>query len=116
MLAASIEEIINSCNKRNNMNEKDMGTLIGFNDNAFLFFENINLGKIDKIKNKCITQLLPGGGTSFLNAFKEASKILNNINGNDYSHKSIILLTDGLNKTLDETLIYIKNDVSIVFN
>ncbi len=72
--------------------------------------------KINEIKNKCITQLSPGGLTFFLNGFKEASKILNNINGNDYSHKIIILLSDGLDHQPNQTLNYIKKDVSIIFN
>ena len=111
MLGASIEAIINFCNRRYSINEKDMGTLIGFNDEAYLIVENISLGKIDEIKNNCITKLSPGGCTSFLNAFKEASKILNNINGKDYHDKIIILLSDGLDDSEEETLNYIK-DVS----
>ena len=116
MLGASIEAIINFCNRRYSINEKDMGTLIGFNHEAYLIFENIALGEIDEIKNNCITKLSPGGCTSFLNAFKEASKILNNINGKDYHNIVIILLSDGLDDSENETLNYIKNDVSLIFN
>ena len=115
MLGPSIEAIINFCNKRYSINERDMGTLIWSNDNASLIFKDINLGENNEIKNKCITQLSPGGGTSFLNAFKEASRILNNINGNHY-HKIIILLSDGLDNKPDDTKNYIRNDVSIIFN
>ena len=115
MLGASIEAIINFCIKRNSINEKDMGTLIGFDKNTYLIFEDEHLGNINEIKNKCITQLSPRGGTSFLNAFKEASKILEKIKGNDY-HKIIILLSDGIDETPVDTKNYIKNEVSIIFN
>ena len=110
MLGPSIEAIINFCNKRYSINKRDMGTLIGFNNNPSLIFKDINLGEIDEIKNKCITHLSPGGGTSFLNVFKEASRILNNINGNHY-HKIIILLSDGLDNKPDDTKNYIRNGV-----
>ena len=43
MLGASIEAIINFFIKRKRINEKDMGTLIGFNQNASLIFKNISL-------------------------------------------------------------------------
>ena len=92
-----------------------MGSLIGFNDNASLIFENISLGNIDEIKNNCINKLKPNGQTKFVNAFKEASKIINkeNGNGNDFQ-KIIILLTDGLDHDPEKTLDYIKKEVSII--
>ena len=111
MLGASIEAIINFCNKRFGINEKDTGALIGFNDKASLIFENFSLGSIDEIKNNCMTKLSPNGETIFVNAFKEASKIINNINGNDFQ-KIIILLTDGLDHNPEKTLDYIKSEVS----
>jgi len=112
MLGASIEAIIDFCNKRRGINEKDRGTLIGFNNDASLIFENIKLGDIDTIKKECITKLSPKGGTSFLNAFKEASIQLNKVSDDNY-HKIIILLSDGLDGSPNETLNYIKNDLMI---
>ncbi len=48
MLGASNKAIIIFCNKRKRINEKDMGTLIGFNYNASLNLEKFFLVKLMK--------------------------------------------------------------------
>ena len=112
MLGCAIEAIINYCNKRNSINPKDKCALIGYNDKASLIFDNMFIGEINEIKKNCLIKLKPEGCTYFINAFKEAKKIIENINDRNEYRPVIILLTDGLDFNYEETINYIKNDVS----
>ena len=112
MLGAAIEALLNYCKKRNTINPKDLCSLIGYEKNAKTIFENISIGDFDRIKDFCFNNLKPGGTTIFTNAFKEAKKILENINRNEYI-PVIILLTDGLDDYPNDTINYLKDDVSI---
>lgn len=111
MLGAAIEALLNYCKKRNTINPKDKCSLIGYESKATKFFDNISISEFDRIKEFCFNNLKPSGGTHFLNAFKEAKKILDNINRNEYI-PVIILLTDGLDAESENTINYLKNDVS----
>ena len=77
-----------------------------------IIFKNISIGDFDRIKDFCFNNLKPGGNTYFISAFKEAKIILENINRNEYI-PVIILLTDGLDNHPNDTINYLKNDVSI---
>ena len=121
-LGASIEAIINFCKKRYANNKKDIGALIGFNSKASLIFENISLDKIEEIKKSCLQHLIPQGKTYFIQAFKEASKILEKMNNNENDNINrrnynpvIILLTDGLDHNPKETISFLENEVSNIF-
>jgi uncharacterized protein YegL len=109
-LGAAIEALINYCKKRKDLNPKDKCSLIGYAENANKIFEDISISEIDKIKNYCFENLHPSGVTYFIEAFKEAKKILDNIDRNEYI-PIIILLTDGLDHKPDETINYLKNEV-----
>jgi len=113
MLGASIEALLNYCRKRFAINVKDMCALIGFNENATLICENICVGENEEIKNNCLSKLNPCGRTYFINAFKEAKKLLEKLKDKKEYIPVIILLTDGLDFNSEETLKYIENDVSI---
>ena len=113
MLGASIEALLNYCKKRFAINVKDMCALIGFNENATLICENICVGENEEIKNNCLNKLNPCGRTYFINAFKEAKKILEKLKDKKEYIPVIILLTDGLDFNSEETIKYIENDVSI---
>ena len=110
-LGAAIEALLNYCKKRNSLNPKDKCSLIGYETKATKIFENISISEIDRIKEFCFNNLKPSGGTYFINAFKEAKTILDNINRNEYI-PVIILLTDGLDGELKKTIEYLKNEVS----
>lgn len=121
-LGASLEAIINFCTKLYANNKRDIGSLIGFNDKASLVFENISLDKIEEIKERSLQHLKPQGHTFFINAFKEASKILEKINNNEYDNINrrnynpvIILLTDGLDDQPEETISFLEKQVSNIF-
>ena len=112
MLGAAIEALINYCKKRNTINPRDICSLIGYQSTATKIFEDISIGEIDRIKEFCFNNLNSGGGTCFINGFKKAKDILDNINRNQYI-PVIILLTDGYDKAPSETINYLRNDVSI---
>ena len=109
---AFIEAILNYCKIRNEIEGKEIISLIGFNDKASLIFENIPIGNNEEIKNNCISKMKPLGNINFLNAFIEAKKILNNINENMYI-PIIIFLTNRLGFDLEETLEYIEYVIHI---
>ena len=98
----------------NAINPKDCCSLIGFNDKASLIFEDMSIGEIDEIKNKCISELKPDGFTLFKNSFEKAKTILDKINRVNYI-PIIILLTDGLDHGYEDTIDYIENEVSNLY-
>ena len=110
MLGASIEAIYNFCKQRAFLSPKDKCALIGFNDKANKIFENVSIGE-DKILDICLSKLKPDGNTLFETAFKEAKKIIDNIDRKELI-PIIILLTDGLDHDSEKTINYIKNEVS----
>ena len=112
MLGAAIEALLNYCKKRNTINPKDKCSLIGYENEANKIFENISIGDFDKIKDFCFNNLKAYGNTNFFKAFKEAKVILENIDRKDYI-PVILLLTDGLDGCPNDTINYLKNDVSI---
>ena len=114
MIGASIEAILSYCDTRKIINPKDCCSLIGFNDKASLIFEDMNIGEIDEIKNKCISELKPDGFTLFKNSFEKAKTILDKINRVNYI-PIIILLTDGLDHGYEDTIDYIENEVSNLY-
>ena len=117
MLGAAIEALINYCKKRTSTNPKDQCALIGYENKATKIFENISISEIDSIKNFCFSNLNPKGKTYFINAFKEAKIILDNINNRNEYTPFIILLSDGLDLQPQDTLNYLKDDVSkFIFN
>ena len=102
MIGASIQAIYDFCKKRDSLSPKDKSALIGFNDKANKIFENIPIGNEEILKN-CLTKLNPKGATLFLNAFKEAKTILEDINRKEHI-PIIILLTDGLDHGFEDTI------------
>ena len=110
MLGASIQAIYNFCQKRASISPKDKCALIGFNDKANIIFENASIEE-NNILNICLSKLKPNGYTLFKKAFKEAKKILDNIDRKELI-PIIILLTDGLDHESEKTINYIKNEVS----
>ena len=114
MLGATIQALYNFCKKRAALSPKDKCALIGFNDKANKIFENVSIGE-DTILDICLSKLKPDGLTLFETAFKEAKKILDNIDRKELI-PIIILLTDGLDKDSQKTINYIKNEVSFFFN
>jgi len=110
ILGASIQEIFNFCKIRDNLSPKDKCALIAFNDKASKIFENMSIGD-DNILIEFLSKLKPKNATLFVNAFKEAKLILESINRTEYI-PIIILLTDGLDHEHQETINYIKNNVS----
>ena len=112
MIGASIQAIYDFCKRRDSLNPKDKSALIGFNDKADKIFENIPIGN-EEILNNCLTKLNPKGGTHFVNAFKEAKTILEGIDRKELI-PIIILLTDGLDHGFEDTIAFLKNDVSIL--
>ena len=111
MLGAAIEALLNYCKKRANINPADRCSLIGYATKASKIFENISISEFDTIKDFCFNNLKPAGNTYFINAFKEAKVILENIKRNAFI-PVIILLTDGLDQNSDKTINYLKNEVS----
>ena len=112
MIGASIQAIYDFCKKRDSLSPKDKSALIGFNDKANKIFENIPIGNEEILKN-CLSKLNPRGGTFFVNAFKEAKTILEGIDRKELI-PIIILLTDGLDHGFEDTIAFLKNDVSIL--
>ena len=111
MIGASIQAILDYCKIRNSLNPKDISALIGFNDKAHLIYQNVYVNQIREITNKCISNVKPNGCTFFVNAFKEASRILENIDRKQYV-PFIIILSDGLDHGFKETEDYLNNEVS----
>jgi hypothetical protein len=110
MLGASIQAIYNFCQTRAVLSPKDKCALIGFNGEANIIFENVPIGE-NEILNTCLSKLKPDGYTLFENAFKKAKIILDSLNRKELI-PIIILLTDGLDFGSENTINYIKNEVS----
>ena len=113
-IGCCIEAILEYCKARNEINPREKCGLIGFNDKGSLILENIFIGEKENIKKKCLSELKPHGQTNFLNAFKEAEKIIENIKRYEFI-PVIILLTDGLDSNKEQTIVHLKN-VSSIFN
>ena len=109
MLGASIEALLKFCEKRFTINRREKCALIGYDNDAQLIFKDYYVEQEDKIKNECLLKLYPSGGTEFKEAFKEAKKLLDEINNNKQYRPIIILLTDGEDFHPNETIEYVKN-------
>ena len=103
LLGCSVEAIIRYCHKRNEINPKELCSLIGFNDKASVIFEKVHVDQETVIKDNCISKLEPKNYTSFYNAFQKASIILDNIDRKEFI-PVIILLSDGLDHEYDKTI------------
>ena len=114
MIGAAIEAILNYCEERAGKNPKEKCALISYDSNASVVFEDIPIKEIDTIKNECIANLKPKGGTEFLYAFQKAKTIIDNAKNYKGYIPRIILLTDGLDFHHVETINYIGNDVSYI--
>ena len=110
MLGASIQAIYDFCKKRASLNPRDKTALIGFNKEVSEIFIDIPIGD-EHILNKCLSKLKPNGVTCFINAFKKAKNIIENID-RKYLAPIIILLTDGLDHTYKKTIDFIEKEVS----
>ena len=110
MIGAAIQAIDTFCKKRALLSPKDKVTLIGFNNKTARIFTNLPVESNEIIQN-CIKKLKPDGSTLFINAFKEAKEIIDNLDRKEFI-PMIILLTDGLDHKHEETIKYIKNEVS----
>ena len=111
-----IESMDGYVGRRNRNNKEDVFSFVAFSDKAEVIFKNINY-----YSNKdfnLINQLMEKigeckGETEFYLGFKEAEKILSNINRKKYK-PVIILFSDGADQKPDETF-KIVNRVSILF-
>ena len=111
MLGASVQAICDFCKKRASLNSRDKCALIAFNDKAEKIFDNFPIEDNIKLENYLLN-LKPDGYTLFLSAFKEAKQILDSIDRKEFI-PIIILLTDGIDYGCNDTINYIKNEVSI---
>ena len=108
MLGASIEVLLNFCKKRYKINRREKCALIGYAHEASPIIKDIYVAKVDEIKKECLSKLEAYGGTEFKEAFKEAKKLLVEINENKQYIPIIILLTDGEDFNPDEAIKLVK--------
>ena len=111
-----IESMNKYFNRRNKNNKEDIFSFITFSDKASVIFSNINCNSNKKFNliNESMEKIGKcEGETEFYLGFKEAEKILSNINRKNYK-PVIILLSDGADQKYEETL-KIVNRVSIYF-
>jgi uncharacterized protein YkuJ len=112
MLGAAIEALINYCKKRENLNPKDICSLIGYNEEAKKIFQDIPVSETETIKNYCFDNLDADGCTHFKKAFIEAKKIIDVIDRLEYI-PVIILLTDGMAHDSEDVMNYLENEVRL---
>jgi uncharacterized protein YegL len=111
-----IESIDKYVNRRNKNNKEDIFSFVTFSDKADVIFSNINCNsnKQFNLINKSMEKIGKcEGETEFYLGFKEAEKILSNINRKKYK-PVIILFSDGADQKPEETY-KIVNRVSIYF-
>ena len=114
VLGAVIEAILSYCQTRAENNPREKCALIGYSDKAKIIFDDIEIKEVDTIKEKCINNLTPNGNTYFKFAFEEAKTIVDQLKNRDYI-PIIILLTDGIDFEPNDTINYVKDDVSYIF-
>ena len=111
-----IENMDKYVNRRNKKNKEDIFSFITFSDKADVIFSNINCNsnKNFNLINESMEKIGKcEGETEFYLGFKEAEKILSNINRKKYK-PVIILFSDGADQKPEETF-KIVNRVSIYF-
>ena len=109
-LGCVIQVINNYVNKRFEVNKKDIFSLISFSTEATINFRDLNKDIISNIDfiDECKAQFeYPKGSSCFINGFKEAEKILSDIDNENYN-PLIILLSDGDDDNPKETIEYVK--------
>ena len=109
MLGASIEILLHFCRKRHSINRIEKCALIGYCHYASLIFTDIYVGEEDKIKKVCLSGLKADGGFECKGAFREAKKLLDDINNKKEYVPIIILLTCGDDFYPNETIDFVKN-------
>ena len=102
ILGVSIQAIDSFCKIRSQNNIKDKCAIIGFESSAKVILSDIYMKNDEKIINTCLEKLNPDGGTQFSHAFDESTKILDNIDRNEFI-PIIILLSDGIDHDYKST-------------
>ena len=114
MLGATIEALLDYCSVRSKINRREKCALIGYDDNATIKFKDKHVVNETEIRDICLEKLKTGGCTVFKKAFEKAKEILDEIHKKKEYIPVIILLTDGEDFFPDETINYIKDQVSII--
>jgi len=109
-LGCVIQVMDNYVKKRMEINENDIFSVITFNNEATINFREYNKDIISSTDfiYECISFFdYPDWDSCFINGFKEAEKILLDIDNEDYN-PLIILLSDGDDDSPKETVEYVK--------
>ena len=113
-LGCVIHVVDNYVKKRLSINNNDIFSFVTFNDGGQIIFQNYKYEKLNSMDliEECMNLIgQPCGYTSFLEGFKKAKDIFTTINKEIFK-PVMILLSDGGDHHENETIEYIKENVS----